>query len=231
MIHPSTLVPNPIRALAATTMRLALALLLVASPGLARANGTPAENAETTVKKLIEQVSTDLDKLHKEKKIGDRAAIEQLIRTDILPNIDQQRLTQRVFRHLWPQIVSANKQADAQERVTSSLVRTYAVALSSYNGDTLNVVKVNEEGNKGTAKTRVRRPNGQTIQVDFSLGSKDGKWLINDMSVDGIVVSYTLFNAIKPVFEKDGLEAALNAVSQVDVNKEQPTKAQDSDKQ
>jgi ABC-type transporter MlaC component len=206
------------RSRAALLLRLALVALLGVSPGLARA----ADNAEATVKKLIEQVSTDLDKLYKEKKIGDRAALEQLIRTDILPNIDQQRLTQRVFRHFWPQIEAAGKQADAQERVTSSLVRTYAVALSSYNGDTLTVVKVTEEGSKSTAKSRIRRPNGQTIQVDFSLGNNTGKWLINDLSVDGIVVSYTLFNAIKPIWEKDGMEAAMNAVSQVDVNKQKP---------
>lgn len=173
------------------------------------------------MKKLIDQVSTDLDKLYKEKRIDDRPALEQLIRTDILPSIDQQRLTQRVFRHLWPQIVAAGKQADAQQRVTHSLVRTYAVALSSYNGDTLSVVKVSEEGQKGTAKTRIRRPNGQTIQVDFALNSSGDKWLIHDLSVDGIVVSFTLFNAIKPVFEKDGIDAALDAVSQVDVNKQQ----------
>lgn len=213
-----TLRPRLARSLRPTLLlRLALVVLLGMSAGLARA----ADDADATMKKLIEQVSTDLDKLYKEKKIGDRAALEQLIRTDILPSIDQQRLTQRVFRHFWPQIVAANKQADAQERVTASLVRTYAVALSSYNGDTLTVVKVNEEGAKGTAKTRIRRPNGQTIQVDFSLGNNTGNWLINDLSVDGIVVSFTLFNAIKPIFEKDGIDAALNAVSQVDVNKQQ----------
>jgi ABC-type transporter MlaC component len=206
---------NAIRSRATLFLRLALVALLGMSPGLARA----ADSAEAAMKKLIEQVSTDLDKLYKEKKIGDRAALEQLIRTDILPNIDQQRLTQRVFRHFWPQIVAAGKQTDAQDRVTSSLVRTYAVALSSYSGDTLTVVKVTEEGAKGSAKTRIRRPNGQTIQVDFSLGNGGGNWLINDLSVDGIVVSYTLFNAIKPIWEKDGMDAALNAVSQVDVNK------------
>jgi ABC-type transporter MlaC component len=190
-----------LRSRMALLFRLVLVALLGMSPGLARA----ADNAEVTMKKLIDQVSTDLDKLYKEKKIGDRAALEQLIRTDILPNIDQQRLTQRVFRHFWPQIVAANKQADAQD---------------SYNGDTLTVVKVNEDGAKGTAKTRIRRPNGQTIQVDFSLGNNTGNWLINDLSVDGIVVSFTLFNAIKPIFEKEGIDAALNAVSQVDVNKQ-----------
>lgn len=197
-------------------LRILLVALLGASAGIARA----ADTAEATVKALIQQVSTDLDKLYKEKRISDRAAVEQLIRTDILPSIDQQRLTQRVFRHLWPQVTAAGKQADALDRVTSSLVRTYAVALSSYDGDTLSVVKVTEDGDKGTAKTRIRRPNGQTIQVDFSLGRKDGQWLINDLSVDGIVVSFTLFNSIKPIFEKEGLEAALNAISEVDVNKE-----------
>lgn len=196
-------------------VRLTLLALLALSPGIARA----ADNAEATMKKLIEQVSTDLDKLYKEKRIGDRAALEQLIRTDILPSIDRQRLTQRVFRQYWAQITAAGKQADAQDRVTSSLIRTYAVALSSYSGDTLSVVNVSEEGAKGTAKTRIRRPNGQTIQVDFSLGNATGPWLINDLAVDGIVVSLTLFNAIKPIWEKDGMEAALNAVSEVDVNK------------
>lgn len=198
-------------------LRLSLLALLAASSHIARA----AEPADAVMKRLIDQVSTDLDRLYKDKRIDDRAALEQLIRNDILPSIDRQRLTQRVFRQYWSQITAAGKQADAQERVTNSLVRTYAVALSSYSGDTLTVVGVNAEGAKGTAKTRIRRPNGQTIQVDFSLANSgaDGAWLINDMAVDGIVVSLTLFNAIKPVWEKDGMQAAFNAVSATDVNK------------
>jgi ABC-type transporter MlaC component len=198
-------------------LRLFLIAFLAATPRIASA----ADGADVVMKRLIEQVSTDLDHLYKEKRIGDRAAVEQLIRNDILPSIDRQRLTQRVFRQYWPQITAAGKQADAQERVTNSLVRTYAVALSSYSGDTLTVVGVTAESSKGTAKTRIRRPNGQTIQVDFSLANSgaDGAWLINDMAVDGIVVSLTLFNAIKPVWEKDGMAAAFNAVSATDVNK------------
>lgn len=178
-----------------------------------------ADSSETVIKQLIEHVSGELDKLYKAHRIEDRPALEQMIRNEILPQIDQQRLTQRVFRQFWPQIVKAGKQDDAQQRVMNSLVRTYAVALSSYSGDTLSVVSVNEEGAKSTAKTRIRRPNGQMIQVDFALGNNTGKWLINDMAVDGIVVSLTLFNAIKPVFEQQGMDAALNAVSEVDTTK------------
>jgi ABC-type transporter MlaC component len=185
---------------------LLLRWALIALLGSASAMANAADTAEVVVKRLIEQVSTDLNQLYKQNRIGDKAALEQLIRTDILPSIDRQRLTQRVFRQYWSQITAAGKQADAQERVTNSLVRTYAVALSNYSGDTLTVVNVNEEGAKATAKTRIRRPNGQTIQVDFALGNTGG--------------SLTLFNAIKPIWEKDGMEAALNAVSEVDVNKQ-----------
>lgn len=184
-----------------------------------------ADTSETVVKQLIDRVSGELDKLYKAHRIDDRAALEQMIRNEILPSIDQQRLTQRVFRQFWPQIVKAGKQDDAKQRVMNSLVRTYAVALSSYSGDTLNVVSVNEEGAKSNARTRIRRPNGQMIQVDFALGNNTGTWLINDMAVDGIVVSLTLFNAIKPIFEQQGMDAALNAVSEVDTTKaDAPTK-------
>lgn len=206
-----------LKALSASSFpRLLLIVVLTLTASIAAA----ADTAEAVVKRLIEQVSTDLDRLYKANRIGDRAAVEQLIRSDILPSVDHPRLTQRVFRQYWPQIVAAGKQADAQDRVISSLVRTYAVALSSYSGDTLAVVSVNEQGTKGTAKTRIRRPNGQTIQVDFALGNSNGNWLINDVAVDGIVVSLTLFNAIKPIWEKDGMAAALNAISEVDVNKQ-----------
>jgi len=152
------------------SISLFLRVLLSALVGLSATVASAADPADAVMKRLIEQVSTDLNHLYKENRIGDRAALEQLIRNDILPTIDRQRLTQRVFRQYWPQITAAGKQADAQDRVTSSLVRTYAVALSSYSGDTLTVVSVSEEGAKGTAKTRIRRPNGQTIQVDFALG-------------------------------------------------------------
>jgi len=196
---------------------IAVLTLIIALPAFA------ADTSETVVKQLIEHVSGELDKLYKARRIDDRAALEQMIRSEIVPHIDQQRLTQRVFRQFWSQIVKAGKQDDAQQRVINSLVRTYAVALSSYSGDTLNVISVNEEGAKSSARTRIRRPNGQMIQVDFALGNNSGTWLINDMSVDGIVVSLTLFNAIKPIFEQQGMDAALNAVSEVDTTKADTT--------
>src|SRR5690606_30066030 len=148
-------------------------------------------------KQLIAQVSGDLDTLHKAGRIGDRAALEQLIRTDVLPSIDQERLARRVFRQYWAQIEKAGRSADAQARVIETLVRTYAAALGGYSGDTISLIQVQPRGKGTIAKTRLRRPSGETIQVDFSLADNGGRWLINDMAVDGIVVSLTLFNAIK----------------------------------
>jgi len=183
--------------------------------------GAPRSFAEETsavvVKQLIDRVGSELDKLYKANRIEDRAAIEQMIRAEIVPHIDQQYLARRVFRQFWQQIVKAGREQDAQQRVIESVVRTYAVALSSYSGDTLSVVSVNEEAKKSTARTRIRRPNGQLIQVDFSLSNNSGKWLINDMAVDGIVQSLTIHNAIKPVWEQQGMEAGLNAVREADV--------------
>lgn len=175
----------------------------------------PASFAETStvmVNQLIDRVGGELDKLYKAKRIEDRAAIEQLIRNEIVPNIDQQYLARRVYRQFWQQLVQAGKQQDAQQRVIDSIVKTYAVALSSYSGDTLAVISVKEEGNKSQARTRIRRPNGQTIQVDFLLANNSGKWLINNMVVDGIDASLTIHNAIKPIWEQQGMEAGLNAV-------------------
>jgi ABC-type transporter MlaC component len=170
------------------------------------------------VKQLIDRVGTELDKLYKANRIDDRAALEQMIRAEIVPHIDQEYLSRRVYRQFWKQIVQAGRQQDAQQRVIESVVRTYAVALSSYSGDKLSVISVNEEGKKSTARTRIRRPNGQTIQVDFSLSNNSGQWLINDMAVDGIVQSLTIFNAIKPIWEQQGMEAGLNAVREKDIN-------------
>ena len=191
--------------------RLLIALVLLGSSA-----SFAEDNSETVVKQLIEHVSNALDKLYKANRIDDRSAIEQMIRTEIVPHIDKEYLTRRVFRQFWPQIVQAGREQDAQQRVIESVVRTYAVALSSYSGDTLSVISVREEGKKSAARTRIRRPNGQLIQVDFSLSDSTGPWLINDMAVDGIVQSLTLFNAIKPIWEKDGMEAALNAVREKD---------------
>ncbi len=187
------------------------------------ASGSFAEEDSTAVvKQLIERVSSELDKLYKANRIEDRAAIEQMIRTEIVPHIDEPYLARRVFRQFWPQIVQAGKQQDAQQRVIDSIVRTYAVALSSYSGDTLSVIGVKEDGKKSLARTRIRRTNGQIIQVDFALSNNTGPWLINDMEVDGIGESLTLFNAIKPIWEQQGMEAALNAVHEIDVTPANP---------
>lgn len=183
---------------------IALALLNSAS--------SHAENSTVVVNQLIDRVGSELDKLYKAKRIEDRSAIEQMIRNEILPHIDQQYLARRVYRQFWQPLVQAGKQQDAQQRVIDSIVKTYAVALSSYSGDKLSVISVKEEGNKSQARTRIRRPNGQTIQVDFLLSNNSGTWLINNMVVDGIDASLTIHNAIKPIWEQQGMEAGLNAV-------------------
>lgn len=189
---------------------LILAVTLAAVPA-------HAADAEATIRSLVQQVSSDLDRLYKDGRISDRAAIEELINTDIMPSVDKERLTRRVFRQYWKDIVKAGREADAQDRVVSAVTRTYAVALSSYSGDTLSVVDVNERKNNTVARTRIRRPNGQTIQVDFSLAENGGKWMINDMAVDGIVVSLTLFNAMKSVWDTQGMEAALATLATTNV--------------
>lgn len=204
--HSTALQPSLLAAL-----MMALALLI--------APAAQAADAETTVRDLIARTSSGLDALYQQKRIGDRAAVEQLIDTEIMPSVDGERLTRRVFRHYWPKLVESGKQQEAQRRVLDSLRRTYAVALSNYAGDKLSVVDINERKNTTVARTRIRRPNGQTIQVDFSLNRhEDGRWLIDDMAVDGIRSSLTLFNAVKPVWDSQGVDAALDAIAKADAN-------------
>ena len=207
-----------------------LRTLFVALTLLGASHSMAQDNSETVMKQLIERVSVELDKLYKANRIEDRAAIEQMIRAEIVPQIDQQYLTRRVFRQFWPQITQANRQDDAQQRVMQSVVRTYAVALSSYSGDKLSVVSANEEGAKSVVRTRIRRPNGQTLQVDFALANSSGKWLINNMQVDGIDVSLTLFNAVKPIWEAQGMDAGLNAVREADATPSHDNKQSDDNK-
>lgn len=206
--HPSARLPRLFAAICA----LGLALL---QPGSAHAEPVAADNM---VKQLITQVSTDLDQLYQAKRISDKAAVEALIRSDIIPSIDADRLTRRVFRQYWTQIEKAGRAADARDRVLQSLTRTYALALSNYSGDTLSLVSVAPRGNGSIAKTRLRRPTGELIQIDLNLAPVADRWLINDMAVDGIVVSLTFFNAIKPVFDEQGLNAALDTLADVDAN-------------
>ena len=90
--------------------------------------------AEAAMQQLIKTTSADLDKLYKEHRTDDRAALETLIENDILPSVDRVRITRRVFRQYWSQLVKAGRQQEAEERVINALTRTYAAALSGYAG-------------------------------------------------------------------------------------------------
>jgi len=206
----------------------ALTLTCMAVEAHAESLSADAPSADIRMKQLIDRVSTDLNTLHKANRIGDHAAIESLIRTDILPSIDKDRLSRRVFRQYWAQLEKAGRTNDAQERVMQSLIRTYAAALSGYSGDTISLVSVVPRDKGSVAKTRLRRPTGETIQVDFNIAQVGDEWLINDMAVDGIVISLTFFNAIKPVWDQQGIDAALNTLADVDVNAESKTQKDES---
>lgn len=192
--------------------RLLLPLIAVLWCSLSFASAATQTAAER-IEVLIDQVTQALDELREEERLGDRAAINQLIERDILPAVDQERLARRVFRQYWSEVESAQRQSDAIEGVMDSLTRTYALALANYDGQRIELVDTRERGSMTLARTRIQRERSSPVQVDFALiQSEDGEWHIADMAIDGVVVSSTLHNSVRSVWQNQGMDEALSSL-------------------
>lgn len=144
--------------------------------------------------------------------LEDDAYIDQIIDRYVIPHIDQDALSARIFKPRWQDIVAQNKAAEARDAVLSSLRRTYRFALTSYDGETIEVSKTRKKATYSIVRVVIKTGEGP-IHIDFALREGDQGWRVFDLSVDGVVVSKTLNNALQPVLKSQDVDALISAVN------------------
>lgn len=190
-----------------STSVIALMLISLTSS----ANSTTSEQF---IAALSERLQITLTEAKKSKRLDNVEYIDQLIDQEIIPQLNLEALCKRIFREHWQEILDKNKKQEAIDAVVVSLKRTYRLAVSSYNGQTIEVIESKHQSSYDIVRIKITTSGKNDHTIDFAVRQFDNDWKIFDFSVDGIGVSKTLYGSISQQIKSDGLEKTLSALAQ-----------------
>jgi phospholipid transport system substrate-binding protein len=138
---------------------------------------------------LIRQISTEvIDTVKADKAIqaGDVSKIIQLVDTQVMPNVNFQRMTASAVGRYW-RTATPEQQKRLQDEFKILLVRTYAGALTQVKDQTIQLKPMRAAATDTEVVVRTEvKGKGEPIQLDYRLESTPAGWKIYDVNVLGV---------------------------------------------
>lgn len=154
-----------------------------ASQGPTSSDPAPLAMVKTTAMQITTEFDKNLGRLK-----GNTSLVSRVVKRFLVPRVDLTTMSQIVVGRYWAQASGATQQRFMQV-FTDYVIRTYAAALSSYDGET---IKFNPIRGYSGAKPRVMinsqifHKSGQPLQVQYRVLNKGGSWFIYDFTIDGV---------------------------------------------
>jgi phospholipid transport system substrate-binding protein len=142
----------------------------------------PAKLVQTAASAMLK----DLD-AHRADYRANPGKVHALVDQVLLPHFDSAYSAQLVLGKHWREASDDQKKrfVDAFYR---SLLNNYGDALVDFTADKLQVLPYNGDPNSqyATVRTKVRRSDGSTVEVDYALHKTDDGWKAWDVIIEGI---------------------------------------------
>lgn len=159
---------------------LFLALLLLATAAWAQ------DDPQLLVKQVTDKVLTRLDSERAALK-ADPRKIYPLVEDLVLPHFDFSRMSAWALGRYW-RTASADQRTRFTQQFRTLLVRTYAVALLEYSGQTIGYLpsRMSASGRTALVRTEIAQPGQAAVALNYSVYWRDDQWLVYDITVDGV---------------------------------------------
>ena len=186
-------------------MSLALAALSVVSLA-----APTADDAKALVEQQAKTVFTKLN-ANQTRYRNDPGAFSDLIKSEVLPYMDFELMSQVVLGRHWRD-ASAQQKADFTAAFRDLLVRVYSRGWTNYAGTPVEeAVKVLsatpvDKYQRTDTRIQVRDKNGKQAIVVFSLRFKNGQWKIYDVSFENVSILSSYRNSFDSEINQGGLD-------------------------
>lgn len=181
---------------------MALAIVMFTCPAYAE---SPAAVIESAAKELGEKLGNRKDELR-----NDREALYSLINDILLPRFDRDYAAQLVLGRHWRDASAAQRERfiDAFYR---TLLHRYADGVLEFNQEQIEVQphRGKDDDKRTTVKTIVRLDDGTRVPVNYALVNRDGKWLMFDVTIEGISYVRNFRAELHSEVQSNGLEAVI----------------------
>jgi len=174
-------------------MFLVMAMLC---PVTAQASSSPKAVVQAAVDGVIEVL--------KSRKGDDHLTVEdrQAIRSAVKGYFDFREMAKRSMGRGWREINDGQRQHFVL-LFQELLERSYGNRLAQFNNQTVEYGKVRVKGRRARVNTQVVDPD-KAIPVRYSLYSKDNKWRVYDIRIEGLSLIATFRTDFKTIYKKEG---------------------------
>ena len=193
-----------------TLLASAFAVGLMAFNAPAVAADHPAqEMVETAILELRNVLENDLDKIK-----SDPAYLKSRVDEIIVPNVDFNTMTKLAVGKFWKK-ANRNQKTELVSEFQTLLMKTYAGALTEYNGETMRFepFRAANRDDRAVVRSIFSPRSGSDVPVTYKLRDKNG-WSIYDIEVDNISLVTSYRSAFSNQIEKGGISGLLDTLKQ-----------------
>jgi phospholipid transport system substrate-binding protein len=141
--------------------------------------------------------------------------VEGIVRRILLPHFDLNTMSKLIVgRNYWDQGGNSAQSAFV-DAFTRYVIRTYSVAISSYEGETIKFYPLREDiavKDRVQINSTIFRKSGPDIQVQYRLLNASGNWRIYDFSVGGVSIVQNYRSQFAEPLQQGGLAHLVNQI-------------------
>ena len=188
-------------------------------PPAAASTEVDASDPGTLIDSAAKAMLSDLD-AHRAEYRKDPAKINALVDRVLLPHFDTDYSARLVLGKHWTTATAEQRQKFVSG-FYHSLLNNYGAALLDFTGDRLKVFPYKGEpgATMATVRTLVRKDDGSTVAVNYSLHRTDKGWMAWDVIIEGISYVKSFRDDFGAEIDKNGLDALIGRLE-----KQGPTK-------
>ena len=189
---------------------MSISLLVLFATQIRAADVGPDELVKNTTLEVISVIKQD-----KDIQAGDRAKIYALVEEKVLTHFDFRRMSQLAMGKNWRQATPEQHDAIIKE-FRSLLVRTYAVSLSQYRDQKIEIkpTKLEPNAKDATVKSLFIQSGREPVTVDYLMYKIPAGWKVFNITVEGVSLVENYRSTFNEQVRKNGIDGLIQTLAE-----------------
>lgn len=189
---------------------VALSMLILVTAQVRAEDIAPDELVKNTTQEVITVIKQD-----KDIQAGDRSKIYSLVEEKVLTHFDFRRMGQLAMGKNWRQATPEQQDAIVKE-FRSLLVRTYAVSLSQYRDQKIEVkpVKLETDAKDATVKSMFIQSGREPVTVEYLMHKIPAGWKVFNITVEGVSLVENYRGTFNDQIRKNGIDGLIKTLAE-----------------
>jgi phospholipid transport system substrate-binding protein len=177
-----------------------------AAPAAAASSQQPSEIVQQTAQDILKDLQANREAYRK-----DPSKVGALVDKYLLPHFDTEYAARLVLAANW-KTATPEQRKRFVDAFYHSLLTNYGSALTEFTADKLKVYpsKVEPSDDHATVRTDIKRDNGDTFAVNYSLHKTPDGWKAYDVNIEGISYVKSYRDDFGAQIQQQGMDAVIS---------------------